>query len=113
MSSVDPKTSHLQEGVLTHGLDHSKLISAAQLVSNICTKIAVLFSQSPPTAGCGVLCQQLEQATLQLAAVFHHISPHQGMCIVYTLKPLYISLVHITHHSVYCLVVRKIGKSLK
>lgn len=57
------------------------LLSGAQLVSSGCTKMAVLFSKppAPPLTQCGVVCRQLEQATLQLVSTLYRFnSDNQG-----------------------------------
>lgn len=77
---------HHSEGHCHHGVPldlsefHTKFFQAAQQVSDVCTKLSVLYSRPPtPTAEeNGVLCRMVEQSALQLASMTYQVSPRHG-----------------------------------
>ena len=78
---------------------------AAQLVSDYCTKLAVLFSSpspSPSPADCAALCGRLGQTASHLVATYHHISPSYGtLYITHTHTHTHTHTTH-THTHTHC-----------
>lgn len=75
--SADVKATPIYTTPTSDGDFRAGLLSSAQLVSSGCTKMAVLFSKppAPSLTDCGIVCRQLEQATLQLVSTLYRLNP--------------------------------------
>ena len=60
-----------------------KLDHCAQVVSDGCTKLAILFFKPPlPTLQeCGVMCERVEQSILQLVSTLYQLSSTRGLSV--------------------------------